>query len=89
MTKSSKDLWKSILLALLIPLLGWATWVTAQTYNAQQTKQELTEYRAYADQEQQDIKREIRGLRDRVDQNHQTVYSTLLDIQKQLGNKRK
>lgn len=81
-TQSTKNLCRSVFLALLIPLLGWATWVTAQTYNSQQTKQALVEYKTHMSSQQQEIKQEVRDLRKEVRENHQIVYNILLDLQK-------
>lgn len=81
-------MYKTILLTLLAPtvagLLGWATWVTAQTYNSQQTKQELAQYRVYATQQQQELRSDLHDIQKEVRENHQIVYATLLSMQKQL-----
>jgi hypothetical protein len=84
--KSIKDLSRSIFLALLVPLLGWATWVTAQTYNTQQTKQEFVEHKVYAAQQQRELKQELNEFQKEVRENHQIVYKILLDLQKQMGD---
>lgn len=85
MTKGVKDMCRSIFLTLLIPLLGWATWVTAQTYSSQHTKQALVEYKAQVNEQRQEIKQELNSLQNEVHENHQTIYKILLDLQKQLS----
>jgi len=97
--KQSDKTYKSILSTLLIPfigvLIGWVTWVTAQTYNAQQTRQELVSYKEVMQQQQQelkqdinDIRKELGDVRKEAGENHQVVYKILLDLQKQLNQKR-
>lgn len=94
MKQSESDkTYKKMLSMLLVPvigiLIGWATWVTAQTYSAQQTKQELVQHQTYAAQQQQEIKNDLHELQREVQENHQSVYKILLDLQKQLSSKKR
>lgn len=81
--------YRSILLMLIVPviggLIGWATWVTAQTYSSQQTKQELVQYRAYTTEQQQELRADLHDFQKEVRENHQTLYKTLLSMQKQVS----
>jgi peptidoglycan hydrolase CwlO-like protein len=88
----------SIVVLISTLIISWTTWVTAQSYNSQNTKKIVEDHITKVENQQTSIHDKLekielqisednKKLCEKISQNNKEMYNLLLDIQKQIGDK--